>query len=94
MEIKIDEKKENKLLKRIEVKCRIVHEGVKTSSRAEVKKLLAKELEKNEELISIEYIKSEYGKNESSVYAKIYEDEKSMGVEKKHILEREKKQEA
>ncbi len=91
MEIEIDEKKENKPLKRLEVKCRVIHEGTKTPSREEVKKLLAKELGK--ELISIEYIKSTYGKNESSVYAKVYEDEMSMNIEKRHILERGKKQE-
>jgi ribosomal protein S24E len=94
MEIEIKEKKENKQVKRLEVTCNIVHSGGRTPSRDEVKKLIAKELGKNEELIAIEYVSSTYGKNESSVYAKIYDDKESMGVEKKYLFNRGKKQEA
>jgi len=93
MEIKIDEKRENGLLKRLEVRCHVLHQGMKTPSRDEVKKLLARELGKSEDLISLEYVKSSYGKSESLVYARIYEDEKSMSIEKEHILRRGKKQE-
>jgi len=44
------------------VTCNILHSGGRTPSRDEVKKLIAKELGKNEELISVEYVSSTYGK--------------------------------
>ena len=90
MEIEVDDKKDNRYLRRIEVGYRINHEGGRTPRRGEVKKLLARELKKSENLIAIDFINTEYGKNVSGGYAKIYDDEKSMKIEKEHILKRMK----
>jgi len=90
VEIEIEDKKDNRYLRRIEVRYKIGHEGGRTPKRGEVKKLLARELEKSENLIAIEFINTEYGKNVSDGYAKIYDDEESMKIEKEHILKRMK----
>ena len=90
MEIEIENKKDNRYLRRIEVRYKINHEGGRTPRRGEVKKLLARELEKSENLIAIDFINTEYGKNVSGGYAKIYDDEESMKIEREHILKRMK----
>lgn len=93
MEIEISERKDNPFLKRIEVRFVVKHEGLKTPSREVVKKLLAKELDKEEGLMALEYIKSEFGKNESRGYAKIYENDESMRIEKSYLFKRGVKEE-
>ena len=92
MEIEIENRKDNRYLKRIEIKYNICHEGGRTPKREEVKKLLALELKKSENMIIVDSINTKYGKNVSNGYAKIYEDMESMKIEKDHILKRNLKE--
>ncbi|NYT00284.1 MAG: 30S ribosomal protein S24e [Methanocellales archaeon] len=88
MNIEVIEKKVNPLLKRLEIMFKVDHEGA-TPSREEVRKNLAAMLNEKKELVIIERMRSEYGKRETHVYAKIYKSEKLLKeIERAHIIQR------
>jgi len=91
MNIEIVEKKENKLLNRTEVHFRVIHEGEKTPERELVKNDLAEILKAKKGNIVLEYLKPEFGIQQSIGYAKIYKSmDDAKRVEKEHILKRNK----
>tara|TARA_Y100000310_G_scaffold255534_1_gene263005 strand:- start:1070 stop:1531 length:462 start_codon:yes stop_codon:yes gene_type:complete len=95
MELKIINKKEEPLLSRTKVEAEVVFEKT-TPSREEIKSKLGKDLGKDEKLIVVKNIYTQYGqkkaKNLSYVYEK-EEDLKRIEVEKKEKKEGEKAEE-
>jgi len=90
MEIRIIEKKENKLLGRNEIYFEVMHEGEPTPSRKDVKGKLVAMLDLNPEATVIQYIRSYFGSHVSKGYAKAYESrERMMYIEPEYVLKRE-----
>ena len=91
MKIEIDSKKNNPLLSRAEVYFTIYHEGEGTPDREITRGELAEKLNVKKENIVINDIKSNFGIQKSTGYAKIYTSvEKAKGWESDHILVRNK----
>ncbi|VVC71695.1 30S ribosomal protein S24e [uncultured archaeon] len=89
MDISVKEKKENKLLKRIEVRFVVEYEGA-TPSRKEVKEKLCVALNSKPELTVIDGMDQGFGKKVLSGYAKVYSTPEAVGVELPHVMLREK----
>ena len=91
MEIEIDSKKNNALLNRTEVHFTVHHGEKGTPDRELVRTELAGKLNVKKEDVIVNYIHSGFGSQESTGYAKIYTTiENAKGLEKRHILERNK----
>ncbi len=87
MEIKIIEEKDNPLLKRKEVRFRILHEGEATPKREEVVDKLSSLIKADKELLIIDSLNSQFGKPETEGYAKAYDTLQRMEfVEAKHKI--------
>ena len=94
MEIKVLEEKNNPLLQRREVHFS-VSQNLGTPSRQEIKNKLAAYLNSKPELVIIERMKQEFGKRETTGYAKIYETvDRLKNVETEHIIQRNEKKPA
>ncbi|MEM2924250.1 MAG: 30S ribosomal protein S24e [Methanocellales archaeon] len=92
MNIKIVEEKTNQLIKRREILFKIEHQGP-TPKREEVKDKLAALLNSKPELIIIKYMRSEFGKRETTGRANIYESEERLKqFEPLHLIQRGKKE--
>lgn len=91
MEIEIDSKKNNALLNRTEVHFTVRHGEKGTPDRELVRSELAGKLNVKKEDVIVNYIHSGFGSQESTGYAKIYTTlDNAKGMEKRHILERNK----
>ncbi len=91
MEIEIDSKKNNALLNRTEVHFTVHHGEKGTPDRELVRTELAGKLNVKKEDVIVNYIHSGFGSQESTGYAKIYTTlDDAKGLEKRHILERNK----
>jgi small subunit ribosomal protein S24e len=91
MEIEIDSKRNNPLMNRTEVYFTVKHFGEKTPNRELVKSELADKLNEKKENIIISFLKSGFGINKTTGYAKIYSSLKlSKDIEPDHILTRNK----
>jgi small subunit ribosomal protein S24e len=87
-------KKENKLLHRVEIEAHL-EEKAPAQSRQDIKKEIAKKLKVEENLVIVETIKPVYGKKSAVISAYVYEDEKAMkAVTPAHMLKRNIKEEA
>jgi len=94
MDVKIIEDKNNALLKRRELKFEVTFEGP-TPTRMDVKNKMAALLNVPLELVVVQRMKNDFGRQLVNGYAKIYEDVARMKqVEEDHILERNKLPEA
>jgi len=85
MELKVLNKKEEPLLSRIRVESEIIFEKA-TPSEQEVKSNLAKTLGKDEKLLDVKGIYTQYGLKKAKVLCYAYENEdilKRIKVEKK-----------
>ena len=88
MEINITKDWENPLLDRKEITFNISHTGA-TPSRDEIKNKLVAQLNSRHELVIVDKIRTEYGTQNTSGYAKIYSDvERANEIENKHVLKR------
>ena len=88
MEIEIENMKENKLLDRVEVNFKLVHEGG-TPSRKRIREGLAVKLGEKDKIVIIDWTKSRYGVSETLGYAKIYSSKTSAEkIEAKYIRKR------
>jgi len=88
MEIEIESMKENKLLDRVEINFKLVHEGG-TPSRKKIRDSLAEKLGEKNKIIIIEWMKSRYGVSETFGYAKIYPSKTSAEkIEARYLLKR------
>lgn len=91
MEIKIESKRNNPLLNRTEVHFTVKHEGEGTPNREIIRNELADKLNAKKENVIINTIRSGFGTQETTGYAKVYTSLKqSKGLERKHFLIRNK----
>lgn len=91
MEIEINSKKNNPLLKRTEIYFTIKHAGGGTPNREIIRSELADKLNSKKENVILNIIKPGFGINETTGYAKIYSSQESLkGLEREHILKRNK----
>jgi small subunit ribosomal protein S24e len=91
MEINIINREKNTLLNREEIIVNIEHKGEATPKREELKKKIAAMIGKDEKLVIVEKILTEFGKNRSKAFIHVYENENDMRkLEPKHILKRNK----
>ena len=89
MEIDIQSKTNNPLLKRTEVHFTINHDGGKTPKRELVRSELAEKLNVKKENVIVNFMKSSFGSTDTVGYAKVYKSLKDAGAwEKKHALKR------
>jgi small subunit ribosomal protein S24e len=90
MKFEIVQKTENPLLKRTELKFKILHEKASTPKRAEVRSQIASVLNVPEELVIIEKIASLHGRQEASGIARVYDSrERLEALEPRYLLRRE-----
>jgi small subunit ribosomal protein S24e len=90
MDIKIIKEKNNALLNRRELNLAVTFDGA-TPSRNDVKAKIAAMLNAPLELVIIQKMDNEFGKQEVEAYIKIYEDAARMNqIEEAYVLERNK----
>jgi small subunit ribosomal protein S24e len=88
LEIIIRKDWDNQLLDRKEITFNISHTGA-TPSRDEIKNKLVAHLNSRHELVIVDKIRTEYGTQKTTGYAKIYSNvERANEIENKHILKR------
>ncbi len=89
MELEIVGKRENPLLKRMEVQFRVAHPNEQTPKRGDLRQELAKVLHVTRDIVIVDGLQSEFGRSASRGYAKVYKSkEDAMKVERRHILVR------
>jgi len=87
MEVEIVEDRENRLLRRREVRFKLSYIG-KTPTRQEVRGKLAALLNSDKELTVLDKVKSEYGSQTALGYVKVYADREAMKTEPEYMLKR------
>ena len=91
MEIEILEDKENRLLKRREIRFKITHENEPTPKRSDIISQLVTDIGTSKEKIVIDNMITEFGLPQSKGYAKVYGSKAdALYFERKHILKRNK----
>lgn len=91
MEIEITEDKENRLLKRREIRFNITNENEPTPKRADVITKFVQDLGVSRERIVIDHMKAEFGIPSAKGYAKVYKTKEDvLYYERKAILVRNK----
>src|SRR5947208_15034981 len=89
MQLEVLQKKENPLLKRVEVTFKAIHKAEPTPTRDALRAFLAKERNATKDIVVIDSQASTFGRYETFGYAKVYKTkEKALAVERKHILVR------
>lgn len=89
MEIDIVEKHDNLLLERTEFRLLAKHPKTGTPKRKELRDALSEALEVKKGVLVIDSIESEFGREETRIFAKLYKDiDKARAVENDHILKR------
>ncbi len=95
MELQVVAKKENPLLKRVEVTFKAVHQAEATPTRDALRSELAKQLKASKDVVVIDHSASSFGRFETVGYAKVYRSkDEALAVERSHILVRNKLKEA
>ncbi len=95
MELQVVTKKENPLLKRVEVTFKAIHKAEATPTRDAIRAELAKQLKAGKDAVVVDRSVSSFGRFETTGYAKIYKSkEEALAVERSHILVRNKLKEA
>ncbi len=95
MELQVVTKKENPLLKRVEVTFKAIHKAEATPTRDAIRAELAKQLKAGKDAVVVDRSVSSFGRYETTGYAKIYKSkEEALAVERSHILVRNKLKEA
>ncbi len=91
MELIIDEKKENPLLNRIEIRFRVRHPKAPTPKREDVRNLIAANLNVEKDRVIIDKMHTPFGIHETRGYAKVYNTvEDAKKIEPDYILRRNK----
>jgi len=91
MDIEISQRKENKLLERLEVRFTVHHTGKNTPKRDEVAALLKNTLNTGSKVVVVDNLRSEFGRPATRGYAKVYDNkEAALKVESNHLLVRNK----
>jgi len=87
MEVQVLERRENPLLKRVEVSFKVVHPAEPTPTRDALRAELAKVLKATKDVVIVDGAASTFGRSETHGYAKIYKTkEQALSVERKHVL--------
>ncbi len=95
MELQVVAKRENPLLKRVEVTFKAVHKAEPTPTRDALRSELAKQLKASKEVVVVDRSVSSFGRFETVGYAKVYKSkEEALAVERSHILVRNRLKEA
>src|SRR6059058_4631611 len=91
MQLEVLQRKENPLLKRIEVTFKATHKAEPTPTRDALRAFLARELKATKDIVVVDYQASTFGRYETVGAAKVYKSkEEALAVERKHILVRNK----
>lgn len=91
MELQVVAKKENPLLKRVEVTFKAIHKAEGTPTRDAIRAELAKQLKAGKDAVVVDRSVSSFGRFETVGYAKVYKSkEEALAVERSHILVRNK----
>src|SRR5712691_8553767 len=91
MQLEVLQRKENPLLKRVEVTFKAIHKAEPAPTRDALRAFLAKELKATKDIVVIDYQASTFGRYETVGEAKVYKTkEEALAVERKHILVRNK----
>jgi ribosomal protein S24E len=94
MELNITDKKEQKLLSRLEVSATISFNGSVTPSNDAVKDAIAKKIGKDIKLVVVKGIYTKYGDSSADVNAYVYDNEKKLDeIEVTHKKVKEEKKE-
>ncbi len=94
MELQVLTRKENPLLKRVEVTFKAVHKAEPTPTRDALRSELAKQLKSAKDAVIVDRSNSSFGRYETLGYAKIYKSkEEALSIERSHILVRNKRKE-
>ncbi|MCS7095587.1 MAG: 30S ribosomal protein S24e [Candidatus Bathyarchaeota archaeon] len=90
MKLKILSKKENPLLKRVEVTFQAVHDQAGgTPSRVEIREAIAKELGKDSDLVFVKKVETKTGTQTAIGTAHIYDNmDQARRIEPEHIIKR------
>jgi small subunit ribosomal protein S24e len=95
MQLEVVARKENPLLKRVEVRFKAIHKAEPTPTRDALRAFLAKELKATKDVVVIDHQASTFGRYETLGYAKIYKSkEEAVSIERRHILVRNRLVEA
>jgi len=91
MEINVNEKIENPLLNRTEIRFDCTYPGEATPKIMDVKNRLVAILDVDKNLLVVHNLKPSYGEGKANGYAKIYDSEESLSkIEKDHVVEKNK----
>ncbi len=91
MELEIQDKKENVLLKRMEVHFVIHHPNAQTPKRDNVREELSKLLKVPKDRVVVDNMKSSFGVHDTKGYAKVYPSkEEAVKIEREYLLKRNK----
>ncbi|MGQ0798402.1 MAG: 30S ribosomal protein S24e [Methanobacteriota archaeon] len=95
MEIQVIDRRDNPLLKRVEVTFKVVHKAEPTPTRDALRAELARALKATKDVVVVDGAASTFGRYETHGYAKVYKTmEHALAVERRHILVRNKLVEA
>ena len=87
MEIQVLDRRENALLKRVEVTFKVVHKAEPTPTRDALRAELTKALKATKDVVIVDGAASTFGRSETHGYAKVYKTkEQALSVERKHVL--------
>ena len=88
MEITINDKKENKLLKREDIKAEVLFDEA-TPSRKDIKKDLIKKIKADPDMVVIKKIRNLFGEKKILITAAVYKDKKAFDLENKVHIKRD-----
>jgi small subunit ribosomal protein S24e len=91
MELEIQDKRENTLLKRTEVQFVLHHPNSPTPKRDNVREELSKALKVPKDRVVVDHMESSFGVHDTKGYAKIYPSkEEAIKIEREYLLLRNK----
>jgi small subunit ribosomal protein S24e len=91
MEINVNEKIENPLLNRTEIRFDCTYQGEATPKVLDVKNRLVATLNVDKNLLVVHNLKPSYGEGKANGYAKLYDSEESLKkIEREHVVTKNK----
>ena len=91
MEITINEKIENPLLNRTEIRFECIYQGEATPKVLDVKNRLVATLNVDKNLLVVHNLKPSYGEGKANGYAKLYDSVESLAkIEREHVVVKNK----
>lgn len=89
MQMETKNKRENPLLKRVELEFVLHHPGETTPTRDAVRGVVADALGGSKDNVIVDRLNTEYGRSSTKGYAKLYETkDAALETEPKHLLAR------